>query len=125
MADKELSDRALREKQREVKDKLEKEKEEHIFEVERGKFIKETIDRVKREFKNYEKGYRSFSIKIPQKQHYSIDGETIDLITNAVTKAYECDYRSLSLTEIIYPKSYTFIFYKPRKNLKKDLSKNL
>lgn len=121
MANKALSDRALREKQREAMLLKKFENEEKIANKERKEFLAETIKTAKKEFQNYEQGYRTFSVGCPKRKHFSIDDEILTTIIDSITNAYECDYKSLSLTDIIYPKSYTFTFYKPRK----DLSKNL
>jgi hypothetical protein len=120
MANKELSERIFKTKKRETEYDKRKSRDSNEIEAEKKIFLDEVIERAEKEFEHYEQGCRSFSIKIPRNQHFSIDDETINIITNAITKKYECDYLSLSLTKIIYPESYTFIFNK----LKKDLSKN-
>jgi hypothetical protein len=95
------------------------EKEEKTANQERSKFLEHILnDRIKKEFKNYEKGYRAFSVECPKGKHFSMDDEILTTIINAVTCAYECDYKSLALTDIIYTKSYTFIFYKENKKIR-------
>jgi hypothetical protein len=115
------SERKLRKEKEEAILIKRSEKEENIVNKEKSKFLTDIIDKAKKEFKNYEQGFRTFSVKCPKNQHFSIDDEILTTIIDGITNAYECDYRSLSLTDIIYPKSYTFTFYKPRK----DISKNL
>ena len=91
------------------------EKEERIAGKEKKIFLEYILkDKLKKEFDNYEKGYRTFSIGCPKGKHFSMDDEILTTIINAVTYTYKCDYKSLALTDIIYPKSYTFTFFKEK-----------
>jgi hypothetical protein len=120
MSRKKATEKTLIGDMREAKNEQLDESNRKIGDIEKKAFLKDIFSKVEDRFKYYEKGYRTFSIKIPNDKHFIIDDEMIDLITNSITKKYECDYRSLSLTEVIYPKSYTLMFHK-----EKDISKNL
>lgn len=95
--------------------------EEKISEKEKKKFLEDILkDKIKKEFEHYERGYRAFSVECPKGKHFSIDDEILTTIIDGVTNEYQCEFKSLSLTDIVYPKSYTFTFYKPIK----DVSRN-
>ena len=110
-----ISKRALKREKKELSYEEVLKIEEKEIEKERKEFLEEILSDAQERFKDYEQGYRAFSVKFPKGKHFSIDDEIIDLITNAITSNYKCNYRSLSLTEVIYPKSYTFTFYKKNK----------
>jgi hypothetical protein len=86
--------------------------EKKEIEDERKAFLEEILSEAEDKFKDYEKGYRTFSVKCPKDKHFSIDDEILTTIIDGITNKYECDYKSFALTEVIYPKSYTFTFYK-------------
>lgn len=90
--------------------------EEKIAERQKKRFLEETLKDAKDEFQHYEKGYRTFSVKCPQGKHFSIDNEIITTIIDGISNKYECHFHSFALTEVIYPKSYTFVFYKEMEN---------
>jgi len=97
------------------------EKEEKTANKERSKFLADIITKAKDEFQHYEQGYRAFSVKCPKNQHFSMDDEILTTIIDSITNAYECKNTGFALTEIVYPKSYTFTFYKSRKDINKNL----
>jgi hypothetical protein len=91
------------------------EEDKKEIENERKEFLEEILSNAQDKFKDYEKGYRTFSIKCPKDKHFSIDDEILDTVIDGIARQYECEFRSFALTEIIYPKSYTFTFYKEDK----------
>jgi hypothetical protein len=90
------------------------EKEEKTANQERSKFLADIITRAKDEFQHYNQGYRTFSVGFPKNKHFAIDDEIITTIIDGITNAYECKNTGFALTEIVYPKSYTFTFHKEK-----------
>jgi hypothetical protein len=88
------------------------EAEKKEIENEKREFLEKTLSEAEERFKDYEKGYRAFSVGFPKQKHFSMDDEILTTIIDGITYKYKCELKSFAQTEIIYPKSYTFTFFK-------------
>jgi len=73
-------------------------------------FLEDTLKIAEIEFKNYEKGYKVFSLNLPNNLY---SDKLISEITNSLTTNYDCRLNSLSLYQIPFSnRLYTFVFEK-------------
>lgn len=98
--------------------KSEPEKEQQdLNEKQKREFLKEIIEKAEKEFKEYKKGYKAFSVIYPGLKFFSIDDKILTNIENHLTEKYNCKLISLSTnTYNDSPKErYIFTFKKRNK----------
>lgn len=85
-------------------------RERDMIEKEKEEFIRDVLITAEKEFKDYKKGYKIFSVEKKKRYHFKLEDTQVTDITNSLTKMYKCKLLSVSQTNS--PKSYTLTFEK-------------